>query len=230
MFDSTEAREVFGRIYKTDEWEGGSGQGSRVGATERYRAVLETVVGAVDVRSVVDVGCGDWQFSQLVDWSGVSYLGLDVVPDVIDRNRSRFGGHEVEFELRDVVNQPLPAGDLLICKDVLQHWPNDAIGNFLETTRGRYRYMLLTNDIWSAHCPAELLNTDVPVGGWRTMDLELSPFGVRPAWQVDLDILGEWTKRVLLLVRPSSRPLARLRAHTALRRLGSRPYRRSLAF
>jgi SAM-dependent methyltransferase len=219
MFDSAEAREAFGRIYATDEWDGGSGQGSRVDATERYRTVLEMIVGAVDVRSVVDVGCGDWEFSQLVDWSGVSYLGLDVVPDVIDRNRSRFGGRQVEFELRDVVNEPFPASDLLICKDVLQHWPIDAIRHFLETTRRAHRYVLLTNDIRSVHCPTEDLNSDIPVGGWRTIDLELSPFGVRPAWRLDLDIRGEWTKRILLLVRARSRPLARCRSDSALRRV-----------
>jgi SAM-dependent methyltransferase len=221
MFDSAEAREAFGRIYATDEWTGGSGQGSRVAATQRYRAVLETIVGAVDVRSVVDVGCGDWEFSQLVDWSGVSYLGLDVVPDVIERNRARFGGPRVAFELRDGVNESLPTSDLLICKDVLQHWPIDAIRQFLATTRSAHRYVLLTNDVSSVHCPPERLNSDVPVGGWRTIDLELSPFGVRPAWRLDLDIGGEWTKRMLLLVRARSRPLARGRSGSALRRVRS---------
>ena len=26
----------------------------------------------------VDVGCGDWQFSRLIDWSGIDRRGIDV--------------------------------------------------------------------------------------------------------------------------------------------------------
>jgi hypothetical protein len=58
----------------------------------------------------------------------------------------------------------------------------------------------LTNDIWSLHEHAGL-NADVPVGSWRTVDLEAPPFALHGRWRCDFDIRGEWTKRALLLVR-----------------------------
>lgn len=219
MFDTVEAREAFSRIYTTNEWDGGSGQGSRPHATEAYRAVLDEAIGAADVGSVVDVGCGDWEFSQLVDWSKISYLGLDVVPEVVAANRARFGGNRTRFEVQDVANDPAPPADLLVCKDVLQHWPNDAIHRFVEENLRRYRYLLLTNDIWSVHCPDGSLNGEIAVGAWRTIDLERPPFRFTAAWKTDLDIGGEWTKRVVLLVRPRRRLLAAIRPGSCRRRL-----------
>ena len=83
------ASEVFLQIYETDEWKGGSGEGSTVAATAPYRRILEHVLASPDVRSVTDVGCGDWQFSGLVDWQGKAYVGIDVVPELIERNARR---------------------------------------------------------------------------------------------------------------------------------------------
>ena len=84
-----DARDVFTNIYETDEWKGGSGEGSTVAATAPYRRILEHVLASPDVRSVTDVGCGDWQFSGLVNWQGKPYVGVDVVPELIERNRAR---------------------------------------------------------------------------------------------------------------------------------------------
>jgi len=212
---------IFGEIYKSEHWEGGSGQGSRANATEAYRWVLETVLGARDVRTVVDAGCGDWEFAQLIDWSPVSYVGVDVVPDVIEHNTATFGRPNVSFECTDMSRSVLPQADVLLCKDVLQHWPIEWIADFLLRVRGRYRYVLLTNDITSVRCPPEHLNSQIPVGAWRTLDLERPEFGQSAAWRLDYDVGGEWTKRILLLVKRRYRLRARATPNSALRRLRS---------
>ena len=64
-------------------------------------------------------------------------------------------------------------------KDVLQHWPVADIKRFVDRNRRRFRYLLLTNDIASVHCPPELLNRECALGAWRTIDLERPPFGYR---------------------------------------------------
>ena len=90
-----DARDVFTNIYETDEWKGGSGEGSTVAATAPYRRILEHVLASPDVRSVTDVGCGDWQFSGLVDWQGKAYVGIDVVPTSDEEKKitlDRFSG------------------------------------------------------------------------------------------------------------------------------------------
>ncbi len=62
----------------------------RAGQDVEYRAFVQQFMSRNSVRSVVDLGCGEWQFSRLIDWTGVRYLGVDVVPAVIEKNRPRF--------------------------------------------------------------------------------------------------------------------------------------------
>ncbi len=212
-----DASEVFGNIYATDHWKGGSGEGSTIEASAPYRRVLQHALGARDVRSVVEVGCGDWQVSGLVDWQGVRYVGVDVLDELVRKNRDN-APLGFEFIVADARTTALPTADLLVMKDVLQHWPVADIRQFLDTNRSRYRYLLLTNDIASVHCPTELLNSEVELGAWRTVDLERSPFSERSAWRFDFDVRGEWTKRVILLVSSNDR-LPAWRRNTLRRRL-----------
>jgi SAM-dependent methyltransferase len=216
------AREVFQRIYELSHWEGGSGQGSRLNVTQVYRDLVSCLIGSRDVRSVVDAGCGDWEFARLIDWSNVTYLGLDVVPAVIERNRSEFLRSNICFQCVDISDATLPRADLLLCKDVLQHWPTDSVQRFLRRLRTRYRYVLLTNDVQSVHCAHDSLNSAIPLGGWRTLDLERPPFRLRPDWRLDYDIRGEWTKRVILLVSSHYKRRARLDSDSALNRVRRR--------
>jgi len=221
---SDETGATFGDIYESAAWGGGSGEGSRAAATDVYRTIVERLARAADVRSVVDAGCGDWEFSQLIDWGDVSYLGLDVVPELVARNREAFARPGVEFQCADFHAERPPPADLLLCKDVLQHWPVAWIQRFLRVTRGRYRYLLLTNDIASTR-PSHPRNSDIELGDWRPVDLEAPVFGLRAAWRLDYDVGGEWTKRTLLIVSLRHRLGARIMPGSGLqsvRRLGGR--------
>src|SRR5438128_1973440 len=110
---------LFSELYARDEWGGGSGPGSTLEYTRSYRAFVEQFVVEHAIRSVLDVGCGDWQFSQQIDWKGARYVGLDIASGVIERNRERFP--DVEFVQHDARDLDRYAGfDLLIVKDVLQ--------------------------------------------------------------------------------------------------------------
>jgi SAM-dependent methyltransferase len=215
--DDDEAGRAFGHIYDTDGWEGGSGIGSAPDATQRYRRLVQRLVGARDIRTVVDVGCGDWQLGELLDWSGVHYTGVDVVGPVVESNRRRYAGPGIAFDLADARVATLPVADLLLAKDVLQHWPNDDVEGFLVANLGRYRYLLLTNDIASAHWQGRV-NEDTTLGGWRTLDLESPPFGRKAWWRADFDVRDAWTKRMTLFAGRAARR-TRWLPGTALRRV-----------
>ncbi|MGI8685989.1 MAG: hypothetical protein ACR2MO_13035 [Acidimicrobiales bacterium] len=77
--------------------------------------------------------------------------------------------------------------------------------------------MLVTNDVASADCAPELLNTDIGLGLWRVLDVTRPPFDFPSVWSTDDDVAGRWTKRMHLAVRPSHRPVARARRQSALR-------------
>jgi hypothetical protein len=207
---------AFNEVYESDHWDGGSGVGSRDELNAEYRAVLQAVVESDDVKSVVDAGCGDWQFSRSVDWSNVSYRGFDVVQAVVDANRKQFTRPGVQFDQLDFSTEQLPNADLLLCKDVLQHWPLDAVRRFLQTNLSRFKYALITNDVASVHCTPDRLNADIQFAEWRTLDLEKPPFGLRSRASVDLDYMGEWTKRATLFCSSGRALIARRRPGSAL--------------
>jgi hypothetical protein len=107
-----------------------------------------------------------------LDWAGVEYLGLDVVPEIVERNRSRFGQSNVRFEVSSSP-EALPEGDLLLSKEVLQHLPNSIIAEYLSVIRRKYRVALLTNAIE----PARLVNIEIEPGGFRPVRLQDPPCG-----------------------------------------------------
>ena len=193
-----DAEDIYRQIYATDHWQGGSGPGSTADASAEYRRIVQRLLASTEIRRVLDVGCGDWQVGSLLDWSGIDYTGVDVVDSVIAANKARFGTAQVHFEVADARTGQLPPADLLLIKDVLQHWPTADVQRFLAGTLPRYRYALITNDIASTHFTGQL-NQDIEMGSWRTLDLQAAPFdlAVRAHW--DYDIRGEWTKRVLLV-------------------------------
>lgn len=84
----------------------------------------------------------------------------------------------------------MPAADLLIIKDVLQHLSNKSIQSFLPKLE-KFKYALLTNDI---RCLVSLrslfsrlkietprVNKKIPDGGWRPVSLRDSPFSIEAA-------------------------------------------------
>lgn len=188
---------TFDMIYRNSLWGIGSGPGSRPASTQRYRGVLERLLASHNIGSVLDVGCGDWSFSQLIDWGSACYHGIDIVPGLIAENDRRFAMPGITFECVDVLTDfSWPAADLLLCKDVLQHWPNSRVLDFCATVLPRYPFGMLTNDIASPTRTVEDLNADTPMGGWRPLDLEAAPFHLGPQWRLDYTIAPEETKRI----------------------------------
>ena len=177
---------TFNGIYASGKWDrdssgkGTSGPGSTVEITREYRAYVEGFIKNHGVKSVVDAGCGDWSFSRVMDWSGASYLGIDISSDVIKDVRQKYEKGSIRFEVGDVT-EDLPSADLLLCKDVLQHLPNELIRKFIKNNlrKGKYKWVILTNDRGPE-------NRDIKAGEHRTIDLGAPPFDVKGL--VDLPI------------------------------------------
>jgi len=162
----------FSEIYDKNEWGYGSGVGSLPLNNIDYIKFLKMFIQRNDIRSVVDFGCGDWQFSRFVGWETVKYAGFDIVETVIARNKSIFAHPNVSFSVFTSAAE-LPKADLFICKDVFQHMPIGLIRTLLQAFKERSRYLLITNDDW----PAEhLTNTEIQEGGWRPLRLDREPF------------------------------------------------------
>jgi SAM-dependent methyltransferase len=163
---------IFDFIYARGIWGegGGSGVGSDLSRTVLYIAYVQALMDKHDVRSVLDLGCGDWRFSRYLDFSGRDYTGFDVVPSVIAANRLAFGASNIRFEQADLSTHPgFAPCDLILCKDVLQHLSNARVSAILSKC-GVARLTLITNDYHPG-------NLDCRDGETRPLDVTAPPFG-----------------------------------------------------
>jgi SAM-dependent methyltransferase len=190
---------TFNRIYAEGTWgkdvagKGTSGTGSTLEITREYRAYLEDFIKTHKITSVVDAGCGDWTFSSAIDWGGASYLGVDIASDVIANVRAKHAKGNIKFQVGDITDD-LPAADLLISKDVLQHLSNTLVHDFIRNNlrTGKYKWVILTNDRGTK-------NSDVESGGYRAIDLSAPPFDVRGLVDLPIRFGNETTKITSLL-------------------------------
>lgn len=176
---------IFDDIYRQELWgQGeGSGGGSSKEITAKYRDFLTKFLKEKKIKTVADFGCGDWQFSKYVDWSGVKYDGFDCVPHIVDKDNREFGTDKIKFHLSDKVDQITGQYDLLIVKDVLIHWTNAEIKAFFAHLKGRkqFKYILITvNDDGNGQY-AHKINQDINTGEFHHLDLTKPPFNVKEA-------------------------------------------------
>ncbi len=162
---------TFSAIYAGDVWRGGSGAGSHPNNVLLYAAYVQHLVRRPGVRRIVDLGCGDWQFSKHLDFGASEYLGVDIVPTVIERNAARYASARIRFVRTDITAFEIPACDLLLCKDVLQHLSNVHVGAVLARCRAA-ETALITNDFHA-------VNQDCADGGTRPLDPTALPFSFK---------------------------------------------------
>jgi len=196
---------VFNQIYKSGYWGrhpsglGSSGPGSTELVTREYRKFIETLIRQEGIKTVVDAGCGDWEFSQHIDWGGAQYIGIDVSSVVLDRVIAQYSKPNIMFSEASLV-EVLPPADLLIVKDVLQHLPIDDISKFIHNNLrpGRYKIAVLTND--RAANGADN-NSNIVRGDYRKIDLASPPFNVHGLEDFDLFKSIPATEKVVQVLR-----------------------------
>ncbi len=166
---------VFDNIYTNNGWGFGSGHGSLPSVTKSYRSFLETFIKNNDITSIVDYGCGDWQFSKIIKWGDAKYVGVDIVPSVIKEDNKKYANDKISFKAIEPGQAKLPKGDLLIVKDVLQHLSKKDIDQFLKDILPNYKYALITNCI----DPLKDVNAEIKTGEFRPLDLRKKPYGIK---------------------------------------------------
>jgi SAM-dependent methyltransferase len=150
-FEDRPLGEVFAEIYKHNMWGRGDGQfysgpGSDSRVTAPYVAAVRSFIADHAVRSIVDVGCGDFRVGAQLIPAGVRYHGVDVVPALIRHNTATHGSDGVMFSCLDATSEELPDGDLCLIREVFQHLSNDEIERALKRSR-KFSYVIVTERI-----------------------------------------------------------------------------------
>ena len=85
-------------------------------------------------------------------------------------------------------------GDLLVVKDVIQHWPNKEVKFLIDNILPNFKYVLVTNDYHPSNS-----NSDIKFGRLRAINLEAEPFDINGSLTVLIDYQSyDSIKRVYL--------------------------------
>ncbi len=97
--------------------------------------------------TAVDMGCGDFRVgSRLVDLFS-SFVACDVVDELIEFNKTFYAHLPVDFRKVDLVSDSIPAGEVLIVRQVLQHLSNEQITKFLRNIPKSFKLLLVTEHL-----------------------------------------------------------------------------------
>lgn len=193
----------FTRVYATKEWGIGSGEGSNPSNAAIYIDLLQSYFYDQRFKTIVDLGCGDWQImNHITIPNDKVYIGYDVVPSLITTNTERFKANNVTFMniagLKEF-NEINITGDLLVVKDVLQHWPIAEIKYFIKNILPKFKYALITNEYLT---DSPEINSEISLGAFRSLNLAAEPFLLKNITEVLL-YEGPGQKQVLLYTNPS---------------------------
>jgi len=168
--------DCFTRMAATGAW-GSSETPCGPGSTlEACRGILERLpvwVRDHGIRSIADLGCGDFHWMSRADLSGLQYDGYDVVRFLIERNVKNHGRDNVRFHHADLMELAVPSVDLVILKDVLIHLPTVQAMEILgHAVSARPRFLASTTSpgwpVTNRIC--------MKIGEFSPIDLEAEPF------------------------------------------------------
>ncbi|MCR9133149.1 MAG: class I SAM-dependent methyltransferase [bacterium] len=141
------------QIYELNLWGGDRGEfysGAGSHQNNYVKPYVELVVeflnGFERKPSICDLGCGDFNIGKhLLDHCS-TYIGVDIVLDLITRNRNTFAADHLEFRCSDIARDDLPKADVALLRNVLQHLSNAEIKSVTEKLN-QYEYLILTEHI-----------------------------------------------------------------------------------
>lgn len=166
---------IFTDIYNLNGWgdiESISGPGSRIENTVNLRKELIYLVNKLNIKSILDVPCGDMNWMSKVDLKNIRYYGFDIVKELIEQNKEKFKNKNYNFECKDAISDKLPQVDLILCRDLIIHFPIKEIWNLLNNfIKSNSKYLLITRDQ-----SLDTYNKDIPFGSWSPRNLEKPPF------------------------------------------------------
>ncbi|OXM49440.1 hypothetical protein CFP71_30515 [Amycolatopsis thailandensis] len=173
--ESMGTQDRFTYIFRSRLWTSSSvsGPGSESVQTQGLREQLPALLERFGVRTLLDLPCGDFGWLSEVDLDLDRYIGADIVTDLVEANAARFRDDPVrEFRTLDLTGDPLPAADLVLCRDCLVHLSFADIERALSNLRRSGSRYLLTTTFTELGA-----NNDIVTGDWRPLNLCREPFG-----------------------------------------------------
>ena len=170
----TYVKDIFTDIFYCKAWgdiESCSGPGSSVAEASTIAKEIPKLVKLYNIRTFLDLPCGDFNWMQHVDLGVDKYIGADIVQEIVQSNVEKYSSPTREFKHLDLLSDNLPSADLVLCRDCLVHLAFPDIAKALTNLHNSGIHYLLTTTFpkWTA-------NGKIETGGWTPRNLALAPF------------------------------------------------------
>jgi SAM-dependent methyltransferase len=141
-------KNIFTEIYDNNGFgslESKSGPGSTLDETQKLRESIKKLIKDKNIKSVVDIPCGDFNWMKEIVFNFESYIGGDIVKKAIEDNNDKYSNSRINFIDFDILNDKIPNGDLLIVRDIIGHFPlEDGVKILKNILKSKCKYLLST--------------------------------------------------------------------------------------
>ena len=173
--------ETFAEIYSKNGWgsaESLSGSGSELKNTVVLRKELSILLLKYQIKSILDIPCGDFNWMKEVNLTNIEYHGADIVKSLIDGNIEQYSN--VSFSVLDITKNVLPKVDLVLTRDLFGHFSDDNIFSALKNIKSSgSKYLLATSFTkWDD-------NPNIENGGWKCINLMIKPYYLKPIYLIN---------------------------------------------
>lgn len=169
-------QQLFTDIYHTNLWgdpESASGSGSNLQQTVEIRKALPILFEKLQIKILLDAPCGDFNWMRKVDLSFLdSYIGIDIVGEIIQSNQKKFLGSTLKFLHLNIVEDELPHADAILCRDCLVHFRYADIKKTLINFKKTGAKYLITTTFTVPRGNHDF----IPIVDWRPLNLNEPPF------------------------------------------------------
>lgn len=167
--------ERFSRIVSSNAWgckETPCGPGSSLEACADIIKQLPVWLRSLKIKSIVDLGCGDFHWLKEVDLSGIEYDGYDIVRSAVEA-AGKYASSTIRFHHADILSIEPKKADLVLCKDVLIHLPDAEVLPLLRSiiSSGSRFLASTTHPGWP-----NLFRTGMTAGEFAPIDLQQTPY------------------------------------------------------
>lgn len=167
-------KETFTNIYKTNYWsslESSSGPESEEKYTNVFIEDLEKLFNDLNIKSLLDIPCGDFNWMKNINLSNIEYIGADIVDELIYCNISKYENDNIKFNILNLVEDKLPKCDMIIVRDCFSHFSySDIFKSIKNIISSGCKYLLVSTYV------NKLKNDDIITGDWREINIQKYPF------------------------------------------------------
>ena len=156
-FKSYSTKEMFTEVYSKNLWGAQnqpvkgyySGPGSHdVNVVKDYVDCIEKFIRKnPNLKSAVDLGCGDFNIGKSIAPVFDDYIGVDIVEKVIEHNLKTVNIENVTFKTLNAIEEELPYSDIVFVREVLQHLKNDEIMRVINNIKRHAKCLVVTESL-----------------------------------------------------------------------------------